>query len=87
MEDENETKDGKPAKDQTKRYEKLGFKPQKELYVNKYLPYADKIDDESSIFFEEIKINMAKCIGMREINPGAGIFASKLLWLVFELVN
>jgi proteasome activator subunit 4 len=75
---EEEIKDGKPAQNE-KRYEKLGFKPQKELFINKYLPYADKIDEESAKMFEEIKVNWARCVAMREINPGAGILACKLL--------
>ncbi|KAI5692168.1 hypothetical protein M8J76_001606 [Diaphorina citri] len=29
------------------RQQVLGFKPQREIIYSKYLPYADKIDDES----------------------------------------
>ncbi|XP_053659354.1 proteasome activator complex subunit 4B-like [Anopheles marshallii] len=51
------------------RHEKLGFKPQKELFCNKFLPYADKLDDESQANLESIKNNLGKVVAMREIGP------------------
>ncbi|XP_050071762.1 proteasome activator complex subunit 4A-like [Anopheles maculipalpis] len=51
------------------RHEKLGFKPQKELFCNKFLPYADKLDDESQANLESIKNNLGKVVAMREMGP------------------
>uniref|UniRef100_A0AAG5D0L9 Proteasome activator complex subunit 4 C-terminal domain-containing protein n=1 Tax=Anopheles atroparvus TaxID=41427 RepID=A0AAG5D0L9_ANOAO len=53
------------------RFEKLGFKPQKELFCNKFFPYADRLDDESQVLLENIKNNLGKAVAMREIGPGA----------------
>lgn len=60
------------------RWKALGFKPQKELFCNKYLPYADQLDDESTKFLASIKENLAKAVAMREMNPGIGIYATRL---------
>lgn len=60
------------------RWSKLGFKPQKEMFCNKYLPYADELDDESQLFLASIKENLAKAVAMRDMNPGVGIYASRL---------
>ncbi|XP_053680435.1 proteasome activator complex subunit 4B-like [Anopheles nili] len=51
------------------RFEKLGFKPQKELFCNKFLPYADKLDDESQANLEKIKNSLGKAVAMREMGP------------------
>uniref|UniRef100_A0A182PCD4 Proteasome activator complex subunit 4 C-terminal domain-containing protein n=1 Tax=Anopheles epiroticus TaxID=199890 RepID=A0A182PCD4_9DIPT len=51
------------------RYEKLGFKPQKELFCNKFLPYTEKLDDESQANLESIKNNLGKAVAMREMGP------------------
>uniref|UniRef100_A0A182QSD1 Proteasome activator complex subunit 4 C-terminal domain-containing protein n=1 Tax=Anopheles farauti TaxID=69004 RepID=A0A182QSD1_9DIPT len=51
------------------RHEKLGFKPQKELFCNKFLPYANKLDDESQANLESIKNNLGKAVAMREMGP------------------
>ncbi|XP_058119346.1 proteasome activator complex subunit 4B-like [Anopheles coustani] len=53
------------------RFEKLGFKPQKELFCNKFFPYSERLDDESQILLENIKNNLGKAVAMREIGPGA----------------
>ena len=53
----------------------LGFKPQKENYYNRLMPYADKIDEESAGFLSEIKLNLGKAAQIRELKPGC------LLWL------
>lgn len=60
------------------RWARLGFKPQKELFCNKYLPYSDQLDDESTKFLVSIKENLAKAVSMREMNPGIGIYATRL---------
>ncbi|XP_058447896.1 proteasome activator complex subunit 4A-like isoform X2 [Malaya genurostris] len=60
------------------RIEKLGFRPQKELFCNKFLPYADRLDDESQVLLENIKNNLGKAAAMREITPGVSIYVSRL---------
>lgn len=61
------------------RIEKLGFRPQKELFCNKFLPYADRLDDESQAMLENIKNNLGKAAAMREITPGVSIYVSRLM--------
>lgn len=61
------------------RWQKLGFKPQREIFCNKYLPYAEVLDDESQELLRRVKENLAKAVAMREMNPGIGIYASRLL--------
>ncbi|CAD7093813.1 unnamed protein product [Hermetia illucens] len=60
------------------RYEKLGFRPQKELPWNRYLPYADKVDAESQRLLARIKADLAKALAMRDISPGVGYCANRL---------
>lgn len=62
-----------------KRVKKLGFKPQHEHFHNFYLPYSDKLDDESAKLLDYIKQELGKSLAMREINPGGGVYISKLL--------
>lgn len=61
------------------RVEKLGFRPQKELFCNKFLPYADRLDEESQAMLENIKNNLGKAVAMREITPGVSIYVSRLM--------
>lgn len=61
------------------RWKKLGFRPQREIYCNKFLPYADQLDDESQELLTKIKENLVKAVALREMNPGIGIYASRLL--------
>ncbi|XP_055638685.1 proteasome activator complex subunit 4-like [Toxorhynchites rutilus septentrionalis] len=61
------------------RIDKLGFRPQKELFCNKFLPYADKLDDESQAILDNIKNNLGKAAAMREITPGVSIYVSRLM--------
>lgn len=61
-----------------KRIAKLGFRPQKELFCNNYLPYADQIDDESQKLLVSIKDNLAKAVAMREMKPAIGSQVKKL---------
>lgn len=56
----------------------LGFRPQKENVYNKLLPYADKLDEESSRLFVDIKTNLVKSILAREIRPGVALWTSRL---------
>lgn len=62
-----------------KRTKELGFKPQHELFHNFYLPYADKLDEESSELLKYIKQELGRSLALREINPGTGIFVTKLM--------
>lgn len=64
---------------QRARYKKLGFVPQKEIYCNKYLPYADQLDDESQKMLTELKEGLAKAVALREMTPGVGMATSRLL--------
>lgn len=70
---------------QLARYEKLGFHPQKEIFCNKYLPYADQLDDESQKMLTELKEGLAKSVALREMTPAVGIAISRLLVFVFIL--
>lgn len=49
------------------RWSKIGFRPQKELIFNKFLPYSDGIDEESQSFLDEIKLNLSKAVLLREL--------------------
>lgn len=60
------------------RFEKLGFKPQKENVYNKLLPYADKLDEESTKLFMDIKTNLIKSVLAREMRPGCALWTSRL---------
>lgn len=62
-----------------RRAVELGFKPQQELFHNYYLPYPEKLDKESAELLESIKQELGKTLAYREINPGAGIFVTKLM--------
>lgn len=79
--------DGVPVKKysefQQARYKKLGFHPQKEIFCNKYLPYADQLDDESQKMLTELKEGLAKAVILREMTPAVGMAISRLLVFVF----
>lgn len=64
-----------------KRTKELGFRPQHELFYNNFLPsqISQKLDEESKSFLNEIKNNLGLTIASKEINPGIGIYVSKLL--------
>lgn len=64
---------------QQARIKKLGFLPQKEIFCNKYLPYADELDDESQKMLLELKEALAKAVAFREMTPAVGIAMSRLL--------
>lgn len=61
------------------RYKKLGFVPQKEIFCNKYLPYADELDVESQKMLTGLKEALAKAVALREMTPAVGIAISRLL--------
>lgn len=62
-----------------RRANELGYKPQHELFHNFYLPYPEKLDAESAVLLDHIKQELGKTLAFREINPGAGIFVTKLM--------
>ncbi|CAB3245980.1 unnamed protein product [Arctia plantaginis] len=61
------------------RIKALGFKPQKEILTNHILPYAAELDEESMRFLEQVKINLAKAVMLREMKPACGIWSSRLM--------
>lgn len=61
------------------RYRRLGFHPQKEVYANHYLPYAEHLDDESQLMLADIKNNLARSVALRELKPSVGFFVNKLM--------
>lgn len=79
IDDEASSSGKKLSEFQRARFKKLGFVPQKEIYCNKYLPYADQLDDESQKMLTELKEGLAKAVATREMTPGVGIATSRLL--------
>lgn len=61
------------------RIEALGFKPQKEILTNHILPYAAELDNESTVFLNQVKSNLAKAVMLREMKPACGIWSSRLM--------
>lgn len=61
------------------RTQKLGFRPQNEIYCNKFLPYSDILDSESLLMLESIKNDLAKAVAMREIVPSVGLSLNRLM--------
>lgn len=64
-----------------RRTKELGYQPQHELFHNFHLPYTEKLDEESGKLLDHIKQELGRTLAMREINPGAGIFVTKLMRL------
>lgn len=62
-----------------RRTRELGYRPQHELFHNNYLPYKDQLDVESAKVLIHIKQELGKTLAMRELNPGAGIYVTKLM--------
>ena len=60
------------------REEKLGFKPQKEIPYNALLPYADKLDAESSDQLAHVKANLARVVQLRDIKVGGSHWNGQL---------
>ncbi|XP_028036645.1 proteasome activator complex subunit 4-like isoform X2 [Bombyx mandarina] len=61
------------------RIKALGFKPQKEFLTNHLLPYASELDEESTRFLGQVKINLAKSVMLREMKPACGVWLSRLM--------
>lgn len=64
------------------RYKRLGFHPQKEIFCNKYLPYADHLDDESQLALEQLKEYLAKAVALREMTPSVSTAMARLLMYI-----
>ena len=60
------------------RETKLGFKPQKELKYNSFLPYSDCLDDESNNQLAEIKANLGLSVQNRDIKTAATHWTGQL---------
>lgn len=73
--------DGDESREQIRqqRFQKLGFRPQNEIFCNKLLPYADQLDDESQEMLTTIKNNLAKAVALREMKPSVGIYVNRLM--------
>lgn len=84
IDDDVPTSGSKLTAFQRARLKKLGFLPQKEIYCNKYLPYADQLDDESQQMLTELKEGLAKAVALREMTPGVGMATSRLLVYVLN---
>ncbi|XP_046617317.1 proteasome activator complex subunit 4-like [Neodiprion virginianus] len=56
----------------------LGFQPQKEIFCNKLLPYANIIDAEAQTRFSEIKANLGRAILLREVRFGCSLWTARL---------
>lgn len=63
----------------TGRFKRLGFYPQKEIFCNKYLPYADQLDDESQLMLGELKEFLARSVACREMTPAIGTAIARLM--------
>ena len=66
------------AKRREERAAALGFYPQKEVIYNSILPYADKLDEESTDMWNEIKLNLGRAIALRELRPGYVMWTGRL---------
>lgn len=56
----------------------LGFAPQKDIVYNKLLPYAERLDGESSEILGKIKGNLSRAVQLRELWPGVLFWTRKL---------
>ena len=60
------------------RAQKLGFRPQTEVVYNSNLPYADQLDEESSVALAAIKTNLPKVVLQGELPTGLTYWTSQL---------
>ncbi|KAH9384576.1 hypothetical protein HPB48_026585 [Haemaphysalis longicornis] len=58
--------------------EELSASLQKPLMYNRLLPYSASIDDEAEKLFAEIKMNLGRCVALREVTPVAGYWLAQL---------
>lgn len=79
IDDEVATSNPSEASRLTARFKRLGFHPQKEIFCNKYLPYADKLDDESQLMLGQLKEFLARSVACREMTPAIGTAVARLM--------
>lgn len=73
---DDEYENWKPSPERIKA---LGFRPQREILINNLLPYAEQLDEESVLLFQQIKTNLAKSVMLREMKPACGVWSSRLM--------
>jgi len=56
----------------------LDFKPQKEIVYNRFLPYKDRLDEESNKFLSEIKYSLGRAVVFKETSPGILYWSNRL---------
>ena len=56
----------------------LGFSPQRPSVYNNFLPYNDKLDEESNKFLSEIKYSLGRAVVFKEISPGILYWSNRL---------
>lgn len=60
------------------RIKSLGFKPQKENLISNLLPYSQYLDEDSQNLLQDIKRNLARCVLLKEFEPGCLVWTSRL---------
>lgn len=55
----------------------LGFKPQKENLISNLLPYSQCLDEDSQNLLNDIKRNLARCVLLKEFEPGCLVWTSR----------
>ncbi|PIK56150.1 putative proteasome activator complex subunit 4 isoform X2 [Apostichopus japonicus] len=48
------------------------------IVYNKYLPYSDRLEEESQVIFREIKENLYRSVALRELKPGVVLWTNRL---------
>lgn len=79
IEDDGQSLEANQSYKKLARYKKLGFHPQKEIYCNKYLPYAEHLDDESQRMLADVKEYLAVAVASREMVPAIANAVKRLI--------
>ena len=61
----------------------LGFKPQKEIIYNRFLPYSEVLNDEAKKQLAEIKFNLGRAVSLKEPRPGVIFWCNQLNQYVY----
>lgn len=61
------------------REKALGFKPQKEILENVFLPYSDVLDAESTEAFAKIKAGLVRSVCLQDMRVGFSTWSAMLL--------
>lgn len=48
------------------------------IVYNKYLPYSDRLEQESQAIFLEIKENLYRFVALRDLKPGVVLWTNRL---------